>query len=189
MQKRISLLLVFVLCLSLCACGSSHTAETAATPIPTEPLTAREQLTDLEAKLFHLLIDITKDSFYEPSAVRVLEVCDYREGTTKTDPEVYDAQYGPDTVVVRLQGENRVGGTANHYYMICLASAVNTSEYGQTMIAAFAGNHQMRMHYKGTEGEYANLGDSYEVKKDASDIFDIGRLNRALKEYWEELGF
>ena len=187
MKKTISLLLALVLCLSLCACGGGN--NTVETTVPTEPPTAREQLTELEEKLFNNLIAITKDSFYEPSAVRVLEVCDYYEGTTRTDPDEYDYSYGPDRVVVRLQGENRVGGTVNHYYLICLTGAENTSEYAKTMIAAFARNKEMRMHFKAEEGEYAEIGDYYEVKRDSSDIFDIGRINRALKEYWEEMGF
>ena len=46
MKKAISLLLALVMCLSLCACGGGN--NTVETTVPTEPPTAREQLTELE---------------------------------------------------------------------------------------------------------------------------------------------
>lgn len=188
MKKVISLILVFVLCLPLCACGGgSDVPETT-----TKPLTAREQLTDFEAKLFNILIDMTKESFYEPSAVRVIEVCDYEERTKyENDPDSYDLLFGPDTIVVRLQGENKAGGTINHFYLICLKSAENKSEFAQNQIkmSGFSGNKKGRMQYKATEGEYAELSDYYSPKKDASNLISVARINKALKEYWEEMGF
>ena len=189
MKKALFLILALVLCISLCACGGGSDVPPETT---TKPLTAREQLTDFEAKFFKILIDMTKESFYEPSAVRVLEVCDYNENTKyENDTSYYDSMYGPDTIVVRLQGENKAGGTLNHFYLICLKSAENKSEYAQSMISLdiYFGDKEGRMRYKATEGEYVELSDYYSPKKDASDLISVARINKALKEYWEEMGF
>ena len=188
MKRAISLILAIMLCLCLCACGDD-TSETTASA---NPPTAREELTDLEESLFSNLISITKDSFYEPAAVRVLEVYDYEERSKYENTNSHDILFGPDTVVVRLQGENKVGGTLNHYYLICIKSGENQSYYAQAMIKAFSGyygNKEARMRYKADAGEYVEIGDSYEAEKDASDQFNIGRINKAIKEYWEEMGF
>ena len=193
MKKTLSLIVALILCLSLCACGGENNApETTTTTQPiTITLSAREQLTDLEEKLFNNLIAITKESFYEPAAVRVLEVCDYKERSKYETPEFDDLLYGPDTIVVRLQGENRVDGTLNHYYLICLKAAENKDENIQELIKSynFLGHIDWRMRYSATEGEYIELSDSYSPEKDASGRFNIGQINKALKEYWEEMGF
>ena len=44
------------------------------------------------------------------------------------------------------------------------------------------------MGYKAETGEYVNCGDYYEPKEEAEE-FDVGKINRALKEYWDEMGF
>lgn len=179
MKKIVSLILALVLCLSLSACGGGTT---------TEPLTAREQLTDLEEKLFNHILAITKKYSVEPSSVRVLEVCDYHE---RSKYEATADESGPDTVVVCLQGENKVGGTVNDYVKICIKAGENKSEWGQIVIdlqSGSGGDKEILMNYKAKEGEFVIL-DSYKPKTDSSDLFNVGRINKALKEYWEEMGF
>ncbi len=45
----------------------------------------------------------------------------------------------------------------------------------------------LSMRYGGVVGDYAELLD-YSITTDASDIFNIGKINRALTEYWEDMG-
>ena len=42
--------------------------------------------------------------------------------------------------------------------------------------------------FKGEFAEHVTLG-SYKIKEDGSTNFDVGKLNKAIAEYWEELGF
>lgn len=190
MKKVLSLILALVLCLSLCACGdgSANPTTTSSTEQSTKPLSAIEQLTEKEHCLFDAIVKMTTKDFYEPSEIRVLEIGDYDE-RTKWDEDDY--LYGPDTVVVRLQGENRVGGTLNHYYLVCTAAGENMTELGQSHIEyeRLFGSKEKLLRYKGEVGDYAELSDTYRFEKSATDIFNIGRINKALKEYWEEMGF
>lgn len=188
MKKMISLFLVFVLCLSLCACGKNGGATEAPETEPMETLSAREQLTEVEQRLYEALIRMTTADFYEPSAVRVLEIGDYNENTAMDETSFL---YGPDTVVVRLQGENGEGGTLNHYYLVCIKGAENMTETAQITIKTWTMIGEMAnvLKHKGEAGDYAQLPDSYSFEKDAADLFDIGRINKALSEYWAEMGF
>lgn len=178
MKKLIALLVTLVLCLSICACG-------------TQSPSAIEQLTEKEHGLFEALIKLTTEDFYEPSAVRVLELGDFREKTS------YDL--GPDTVVVRLQGENRVGGTLNHYYLVCTAAGEDPDqdsielterilEYEKAVGMEYLESAKMLLSMKGEVGDYVELSDDYSFEK-LTNVFDIGRVNNALAEYWEEKGF
>ena len=191
MKKALSLILALVLCLSLCACNDNAVVNNDTNPVSepnTAPLSARDQLTELESRLLDALVKMATDDFYEPSAVRVLEIGDFDERTKWDETSLL---FGPDTVVVRLQGENRVGGTINHYYRVCITAAENMHETAQSSITLYSrlGDRDEVLNYKGEVGDYANLGDSHSFDESATDIFNIGRINRALKEYWEELGF
>lgn len=195
MKKWMAILLTLAICLGLAACGE----EPVATTEPTEPPTAREQLSAEEERLFSVLITITTEDFYEPSTVRVLEVYDYDDRTyweeyEDSNDEVkrssYEHNYGPECVTVRLQAENRVGGTVNHYYRVCMTGAENTSDFAKEQLQDcwLYGRDVARMGYKAETGEYVNCGDYYEPKEEAEE-FDVGKINRALKEYWDEMGF
>lgn len=186
MKRTLSLALALILCLGLCACGGTvPEADTAASTTAPVQLTAKEQLTEKELALFDALVKMVTRDFYEPSAIRVLEVGDLDERTKWADnADAKDMLYGPDSVVVRLQGENRVGGTLNNYYRVCITAAENMSEFAQSSIK---GNTLFR--YKGEVGDYVELENYEGIEEDASDMFDIGRINKALKEYWEDMGF
>lgn len=182
MKKWMAILLTLAICLGLAACGE----EPVATTEPTEPPTAREQLSAEEERLFSALITVTTEDFFEPSAVRVLEVCDYSNTASR-----------PELITVRLQGENRVGGTVNHYYRVCLTGQEEFSEDMQDQMLIwsfdwlFNGDtyaHLKHMEYKAETGEYEIYGDNYTTEKEAKE-FDVKKINRALKEYWDEMGF
>lgn len=180
MKKMISALLALVLCLSLCACGANNE--------PTAPLSAKEQLTEKELSLFDALIKMTTKDFYEPAAIRILEVGDYEENMAWEEDSYI---YGPDTVVVRLQGENRMGGTLNHYYLVCITAAENMTKTAQSTLEAWTllGKMEQILKHKGEVGDYAELSDGYQLEASADETFNIGRINKALAEYWEEMGF
>lgn len=191
MKKAVSLILALVMCLSLCACGENSSANNDYSSVPensTAPLSARDQLTDLESRLFDALVKMVTDDFYEPSAVRVLEIGDFEERTKWDETSLI---FGPDTVVVRLQGENRVGGTLNHYYRVCVTAAENMTEVAQQSIKTYSllGDRNRVLDYKGEVGDYAELSDYYSFEESTTDIFNIARINKALNEYWEEMGF
>ena len=190
-----------------------------------------DALSEKEKMLFDAIVDMSTDDFFNPSAVRLLEVGDYSgfEFSNETEElsqlfeelgmaeQLNDALMQPDLVIVRLQGENKAGGTLNHYYKVCIKGYEKTGELNQEMIDALEKQIEISeslvaindfldestsddyeklmetkselMEYKADVGDYVDLGDDYEVKEDASDTFDIGKINKALKEYWENLGF
>lgn len=186
MKKIIILILAFLVCLSLFACSSEH--ETLPTTEPsTTPPTAYEQLSDQEKILFEALVKMASD-FYEPAALRLLEVGDL-DRRAHYDREAYN--YGPDTIVVRLQGENTLGGTLSHYYKVCIVAADPVSENAKeaARLSKSLGHMENYLKYKGEVGEHAELSDYYTIEKDESITYNIGRINKALSEYWGDMGF
>lgn len=181
MKRWLSGVLIVVMILSLSACGKAEEEK-----IPT----AKEQLSELETELFEAIVKMTTDSFYEPAAARVLKVGDYKNNTKWG---VDDYLYGPDLVVVQMQGTNRLGGTRSIFLLLCIKNGENADKERIARLEVGAGFWQCDkedlLRYKGTVGDNVELYDDYEIKEDASDLFDIGKINKALKEYWEEKGF
>jgi len=143
---------------------------------------AIDALSEVERKLFDALI---KMDFYEPSAIRIMEVGEYHNYTKyKGEP-----LYGTDTVVVKLQGENRVGGTLNHYYLVCIGEAdASIGNDNIRMMITATNDMSFILQYRGKVGEYAELKDGYTLKS-VSKEFDVGKINNAIKEYWSNKGF
>lgn len=176
------LALASMLCILLCACNSDggETDTTIAKPVTTTPLTAVEQLTSREKEVFDALVKVATSNFSAPASVRVLEIGDYDKNTWMNKQGEED---GPHTVVVRLQGEN----SANTYYRICTVAGEDKSDYGQSQIFFGAMYGDSYLTYKADVGDCEKLWDSYELVED--DEYDIGRINKALAEYWEDMGF
>ena len=201
MKKIFSLILALVLCLSLCACGSDQSQTSDAN------LTAREQLSAKEEALFSAIISFVSNDFNAPAEVRLLEVGDYEENSAGNGENPDWA----DFVVVRLQGENKLGGTLNNHYLVCVNDTkcwnkadnkpmefttawsdnwrekyevTGSKEHWEEMIGCLL----VSMRSGGVIGDYAELLD-YSISADASDIFDVGKINKALAEYWEDMGF
>ncbi len=191
MKKIVALILALSMLFALGGCGAKE-------PEPEPEPKARDLLNTEELALFTAITKISTATFYEPSKVRVLEIVDYDQRTTRDKDSIF---YGPDTVIVRLQGENRVGGTLNHYYRIVIVGAENTSEEGQESIAVYerayslgVGFRDSLMDYKGEIGDFIEYDDEYVERYSQywrmyGATFDIGNINRALAEYWEEMGF
>lgn len=204
MKRLFALLLAFVMCFSLCACGEDNSQGEVE---ETEELTAREKLTDKEEALFSAIISFVSEDFNAPSEVKLLEVGDYEENSTGNS----ENSDWSDFVVVRLQGQNKLGGALNNHYLVCVNDtkcwnkASNKPMEFSTAQSDFAreryevtGSKEawesminqllISMRYGGVIGDYAELLD-YSITADASNIFDIGKVNRALTEYWEDMGF
>lgn len=203
MRKAITILLALLMVLSLMACGggSQTTPVTEptqlpdATPEPT-PQSAIDALNENERLLFDALIKFTTSSFHNPSSVRVIEVGDYQDFTTF---DKKSADYGTAIVVVRLQADNQAGGSINCNYVICIRAAetndeANKARYELAVSAIKRGNDVdantiKKMTYKAEFAEYGVLSDNYKIKRDASKKFGIANINKAIKEYWEDMGF
>ncbi len=192
MKKWMVILLTLAICLGLAACGEEPV-------VTTEPPTVREQLSAEEERLFSALIQAVTEDFYEPSTVRVFDVWDYDDRTylekyKDSDDEyersMYEHYYGPELVTVRLQAENKIGGTVNHYYRLCMTGAENTSDDAKERYrdCRWLGNLVESLNYSAETGDIVSFGDYYEPKEEAEE-FDVGKINRALKEYWDDKGF
>lgn len=108
MKKVLTFSLVIIIFLSLVACSDNSQ----------NPKTAIEELNEDEKVLFEALKVMSND-FFEPGEVTLLEVGDY-------GGSIYSGLSNPcgrgehHSVTVRLQGENRVGGTLSDYYTVRL---------------------------------------------------------------------
>lgn len=162
-KRYFVLLFAVITLLSLCACGEKQTTS------ENQP-TAKEQLNESESILFDCLVNITTEYFYEPAAVRVLEIGDFQKGG-----------FDSNTVVVRLQGENKLGGTLNHYY--CIAVSESETPDGIKDILEADG-----FPYCAHIGDFIQLDDDYSISEKTND-YDFGKINQALSEYWKEKGF
>ena len=105
MKKIISIILVVMSILVLCACNQSQP----------QSVTAYEELTEDEKLIFDALIIAVYD-FYNPSKVRILETAGVND-----DPDV-------GWVYLKVQGTNKAGGTITKG--MCLAVKDGTDLHG-----------------------------------------------------------
>ena len=92
-------------------------------------------------------------------------------------------EYTEDNVVkVRLQGENKIGGTLSHYYVIRL----DTLEESIVDKASYRSNECTREEANEYMGRYMNIGDNIRIYRNNEDVFNISKINKALKYYWDE---
>lgn len=119
---------------------------------------AIDQLNEYEKWFFDVLVEKFLPSFYNPSAARVKLL-----GPTLT--EDYEKNMLLD---VRIQGENRMGGTLYKDYMICCERNIEESIYMPcfTDNGLFASPHEWNDNTK----------------------IDISKVNFALEEYWNNKG-
>ena len=187
MKRFVAFILALSMVFALCACGSSKTqTETPkATPKPTPVPTAKDKLNAEELMIFNTFIAVTKD-YSDPSKARIIEVGNY-------EPRSITVGQGPDTVIIRIQGENVAGGTGNKYYILVLNGGEITGEGAEERIAFWAARPRakdMMLQLKAKTGEYAETEDGDLIKNWRDyDKVDVGNLNRAIQEYWENKGF
>lgn len=163
-------------------------------------LAEEEQLNEYEQLLVDALIKVSTDYFYEPSAVRVLEIDAFEK--IGYYHAVLDSEFYPWNVFLRIQGENRVGGTLNHYYLLCIKSGEGSPEK-KGYIEALERNIETEKiigkdpkyslnelyRHKAQVGDILDLGDSNWIENDEASVFSIKKINKALKAYWEDMGF
>ena len=202
MKKIFTFCLVFLMMFTFV---TSFAEEVTPTLEPTlEPTLVDNQNTDsvdYDQLLADAIIKITTADFYEPAAVRVLEIKSFSTKWFLTAD--YAEKECPWNVVVRLQGENRVGGTVNHYYKICIKSGYDTSNEKmiQTLekmiksaklvpTVSSVDDQSKLQDLRASFGDYLDLGDNYsDFSQGGTNVFSIKNVNKALKTYWEDLGF
>lgn len=109
-----------------------------------------ESLNEQEKLIYEALMIGIKD-FYNPQAVRVLEI----------------KKSGDDKCDITITGSNKLGGTIQKYYSLRLVdNGINK------------------------KGEMTDWTDFKELLKYGKkyDNVDVGNINRAIKQYWEDLG-
>ena len=105
MKKIFGASICFVLLLFLCSCG--------ATPV--------DELTPDERELYDALL-VMSDSFFNPSELRLLDAGDSAVSYIYETEEEERLSGACNSVVVRVQGENKSGGVSNDYYRLNLTS-------------------------------------------------------------------
>ena len=217
----IEIVLMFIFVFSSCGGKEIDDFEKEQTPI--------ELLTEKEKMLFEAVIKMSKD-FFEPSGVKILEVGEYHEANhyvyakTSNEDKLGDGLF--NLVTVRIQGENRIGGTLSHYYLIRLDTLKETivdnpqqkqqkieeraesdcisrwdnrgeDEYPKTDFGSrqqykiflinsyYAGWYCTQEEADQNFGRYIELDDK-EIEESNEDIFDVSKINKALKYYWDE---
>lgn len=197
-------------------CGNSSNSEQASTNTQFEEVATQKSedaLTEREQRLLDRLISITREDFFEPSKVRILEIPVYGGDNVYVthphpDEDSYSSGSGEKTpskneyAVLRLQGENKAGGTLNHYYAICITEGSLSTEgsYRESYSKRYSTSEYCSICMRA--GEYFDLGDDYKttysvlgVKSeiqwncpDGSLFFDIGKVNKAFAAYWKDMG-
>lgn len=156
---------------------------------------AIDKLDDFERNIFDSLLIMLKD-FKDPSSVRILELptlLDYSDSREKyLAGEEIDGR--PDVVCVRLTGNNSFGGKDSPYFMLCCYTwnEEPRTELGKSFVdlrTTYGASMRKAFNYKGTAGDYYEVNEPLMEMRIIGVEKIIGRINRALKEYWEILGF
>lgn len=228
MKKFIVIMVVVFSFALLISCNEGENTTKNPTEEVKRELTPIEQLTEEEKILFDALIKAS-ETFYEPSAIKLLSVGD-RE--VERGKRIYSNEYlGPgryQCVVVRLQGENKIGGTLSHYYKmrvetledsILLESEISKKIYElaeedckknwdncePNEFPKSSDSFDSRQDYKEflidvyykndfcTQEDaeeyfsaHVELYDSYTIDNDCENIYNVAKINSAIKYYWDE---
>ena len=208
MKKRLLLCAIFltIIC-SMVVCEAMNTPEPTAEPTLEPGVVDRYHYTDSEMRDYNkmvsdAIIEMATRDFYDPSSVRLLEIRDFERGSIG-DETIEEIEAAPWTITVRLQGNNRVGGSVNHYYVVCIKSGttiaavmqdllISTKEAVQTFekYGRDASIYRKRLlSLSAVVGEYVDIGDSFTlISSFEHELFSIKEINQAIKAHWEELG-
>ena len=187
MKKCIYILAVALsACIFFCACSNKDKEIEAlqaeiqqlkeATPVPTpistpEP-SAYDLLNESEKELFDYLADAVID-FFNPSSVRVLKVAARTEVAAGLSDSFPD---GEDCYIIQITGTNKIGGTINKYFQVNMMDYVYIDGDGNRIPME-----------KGSMLDVSLIYDILGINTESS-VIDVGRINKALKERWENLG-
>lgn len=178
MKKIMCLLLMLVMMFST-VCGIAEES-------------AIDKLSEFEKSIYDALLIMLND-FKDPSSVRVMEIKGM--ANHKEEREAYlrgeEIDGAPDTVGIRLTGNNSFGGKNNSYFVLCYYTwnEKPRTERGKSSFSLMAQVGSKNFRYTGIAGDYYET-DKQEGYINYVDIEKkIGNINRALKEHWEILGF
>lgn len=199
MKRIIALVLAAIFCsLTFCACSNENDS-TKKDPIA---LSAREQLSKEEKKLYTYIMETIEEDFENPSAVRILDIGDLTE-------------YGPKIIKVKFQGQTTDDDLKNPIYQICLKTGFDESKKDYIEIrrdrvkarGSMALSQMLNGKYydsssddKKNNEDWAEImiyeadeGDSLalfsgKIEKSQTDTYSIKLINEAIGEYWEEIG-
>ena len=157
-KNYITVLLSFILMLGLFACGNDDTGN------------VDSEMSSAEKLVFDALV-IALNDFNNPSKVRVLEA-----GKIFEIPA--DGINGLG-IVLRLQGENKLGGTLNKEYFLIL----RLFRFGEI------GSSDIKFYEHGTIVEVDDFDVNFEPFEQTADVeINIGNINHAIREHYDELG-
>lgn len=156
---------------------------------------AINKLTEFEKQVYDALLIMLED-FYNPSSVRVLGFVNHDERSKYINSDVPDLA-GVDNIIVHLSAQNRVGGTADGYYLLSLSTTTwdDVNDFVAGCARTRMSINGSTLPFVGTIGDYREATE-YECKPSltssttlllAGDSI-VGNINAALKEHWSSLG-
>lgn len=204
MKKLILFLLTCATIVSFCACSGKSTGESDASinaassetkviaQTEPAPASAKDELSEREKKIFDAVIRLATEEFYSPASVRLLEVGRPNQILFRRNEDLWAP---PQVYAFRLQGENLVGGGNNSWFAICTEGGEfkDKEEWvekikNNTLPGAIREMKLMCISAK--KGEYVQLKDDMDITKLwGSDSDTVKKINRAIKEYMEDMGF
>ncbi len=153
---------------------------------------AVDKLGKIDKQIYDALLIMLND-FKDPSSVRVMEMKGVSDNQYSREAYLAGEEVDgrPDTVCVRLTGNNSFGGKDNSYFVLCYYTwnEEPRTERGKSFVSLMGRAGTKNFNYSGTAGEYYET-DKQEGMINFADVERrIGNINRALKEHWEILGF
>lgn len=180
----ISTILAALMCFWGCGCDNSLQSDQGISDIEQDETskTPIEVLSQEEKEIFEALM-IASDKFYNPQSIKVFSVKNlygYIDATGQVNVE-FD-HYGP-RCLIEISADNKAGGSAKKEYILW------TSEWGNKEDEIHISFEPQLYHENGTIVEYNYLENQKmaEKERDFEDV-DIGNINRALSQHWEDLG-
>ena len=167
-KRYVLLLTTLIMTFVFVSCGS--TDDSSAAPASSKEPTPVEQLSSDEKTVFDAIIK--NNSFYNQKDIRVLDC-------VKADGQIF----------LGIQGTNKMGGTVSKAYVIKNGEMSQIDDWDSIKddeswkLAAALIKYPSGKTSIGTIYDYA---DKVEVKHFPDD--SVGKINKAIKYYWEEKG-
>lgn len=125
---------------------------------------------------------IASDAFYSPQAIKILEVKNLQSDDIKTTTgEILSRDVDGPRCLINISGENRVGGTLKTEYVLW------TSDWKYSDVFAKKMDNDYLLHKKGELVKFVDTNDHYSDAREFDNV-DVGNLNRALTQHWQDLG-
>ena len=177
--KGIAMCAVAALTFTACSNGSNEVGNNSSQQKQEEaPKSAIDSLSAEEKEIFDALI-IASDAFYNPQTIKVMSV-ENHFGTRISDGTLHKDYYGP-RCAIEISAENKVGGSFKKTYFLW------TDDYWLSdELENVASNTDFLKAKKGAITEYDTKYRGNDPRP--YDDVNIGNLNRALTQHWEDLG-